>query len=193
MSSSNWFFFTYIQVSQETSKGVWYSHLFKNFPQFVVIHIVSEEEVDGILLLFLWSMDVSNLISGSFAFSKSSLHVCSFLVHILLKPSLKDFEHDLASKWNECNCAVVWTFFGIALLWDWNKNWPFPVLWPLPSFPNLLAYWGQHLTASSRIWNSSAWIPSPPLALFEVMLPKAHLTWHSRMFGSRWVWVITYL
>ena len=40
--------------------------------------------------------------------------------------------------WNEYNCALVWTFFGIALLWDWNENWPFPILWPLLNFPNLL-------------------------------------------------------
>ena len=70
----------------------------------------------------------------------------------------------------------------IALLWDRNENKPLPVLWPLLSFPNLLAYWVQHFTASSfRIWNSSAGIPSPPLALFVVMLHKAHLTSHSRM------------
>ena len=46
--------------------------------------------------------------------------------------------------WDECNCAVVWAFFGIAFFGDWNENWPFPVLWPLLSFPNLLAYWVQH-------------------------------------------------
>ena len=92
-------------------------------------------------------------------------------------------EHYFATMWNECNCAVVWTFFGIAFLWDWNENWPFPVLWP-----NLPAYWVQHLTASSfRIWNSLAGIPSPPLALSIVMLPKAHLTSRSRMSDSRWV------
>ena len=80
------------------------------------------------------------------------------------------------------------TFFGIAFLWDWNENCPFPVLWPLLSFPSLLAYWVQHLTASSfRIWNSSTAIPLPPLALFVVMLSKAHLTSRSRMSGSRWV------
>ena len=75
--------------------------------------------------------DVDNLISGSSAFSKSSLYIWNFLVHILLKPSLKDFEHYLASMWNEHNCAVVWMFFWggfFALLWDWNKNWPFPLL-----------------------------------------------------------------
>ena len=98
----------------------------------------------------------------------------SSLVHILLKSSLKDFEHNLTINcmWDECNCMVVWTFFGIPLLWDWNENWPFPVLWPLLSFPNLLTYWVQHfLTASSfRISNSSAGIPSSLLALFVVML-----------------------
>ena len=94
----------------------------------------------------------------------------------------------ITSMWDECNCVVVWTFFGIAFLWDWNENWPFPVLWPLLSFPNLLHIECSTFTASSfRIWNSSTGIPSPPLALFVVMLPKAHLTLHSRMSGSRWV------
>ena len=89
---------------------------------------------------------------------------------------------NFTSMWDECNCAVVWSFFGIAFLGDWNENWPFPVLWPLLSFPNLLAYWVQHFTASSlRIWNSSTGIPSPPLALFVVMLFKVHLTSHSRI------------
>ena len=82
-------------------------------------------------------MDVGNLISGSSAFSKPSLYIWKFSVHILLKPSLKDFEHILASMWDECNCTVLWTFFSIALLWDWNESWPFPVLWPLLSFPDL--------------------------------------------------------
>ena len=56
----------------------------------------------------------------------------------------ENFEHYFTSVWDECNCAVFWAFFGIAFLWDWNENWPFPVLWPLLSFPNLLAYWLQH-------------------------------------------------
>ena len=97
------------------------------------------------------------------------------------KPHLENFEHYFASVWDECNCAVVWAFFGIAFLWDWNENLPFLVLWPLLSFPNLLAYWAS----SFRIWNSSAGILSPPLALFAVMLPKACLTSDSRMSGSR--------
>ena len=79
------------------------------------------------------------------------------MVHVLLKPGLENFEHYFTSVWDEYSCAVVWAFFCIAFLWDWNDNWPFPVLWPLLSFPNLLAYWVQHFTASSfRIWNSSA-------------------------------------
>ena len=88
--------------------------------------------------------------------------------------------------WVECNSAVVWTFFGIAFLWDWSENWPFPVPWSLLSFPDLLAYWVQHFhSIIFRIWNSSAGIASPPLALFVVMVPKSHLTSHSRMSGSR--------
>ena len=82
----------------------------------------------------------------------------------------------------------TWTFFGIAFLWDWSENWPFPVLWPLLRFPDWWHIGCSTFTASSfRTWNSSAGIPSPPLALFVVMLPKAHLTLDSRMSGSRWV------
>ena len=92
--------------------------------------------------------DVGSLISDSSAFSKSSLYISKFLLHVLLKPTLKDFENYLAGMWNECNCVIVWTFFGISLLWDWNENRHFLVLWPLLSFPNLLAYWLQHFHSS---------------------------------------------
>ena len=81
--------------------------------------IVSEAEVDVFLELssfFCDPVDVGNLISGSSAFSKSSLYIWKFLIHALLKPSLKDFEHYFASMSNECNFTVVRTFFGIALL-----------------------------------------------------------------------------
>ena len=153
MPGSNCCSFTCIQISQEAGKVVWYSHLLKNFPQFVVIHtvkgfgIVNKAEVDVFLKLscfFYDPTDVGTLISGSFAFSQSSLNTWTFTVHVLLKPGLKNFEHYFAIMWDECNCVVVWTLFGIAFLWDWNKNWPFPVLWPLLSFPNFLAYWVQH-------------------------------------------------
>ena len=156
MSNSNCYCLTCIQISQEAGKGVWYFHLIKNFPQFVVIHtvkgfsIASEAEVDVFLessCFFYDTMDVGNLISGSSAFSKSSLNIWSFLVHVLLKPNLENFEHYFASMWDECNCVIIWTFFGIAFLWDWNEKQPFPVLWPLLSFLNLLAYWVQHFNS----------------------------------------------
>ena len=153
MSSSNYGFLTCIQISQEAGQVVWYAHLLQNFPQFIVIHtakgfgIVNKAEVDVFLELSCFfddPMDVGNLISGSSAFSKSSSNIWKFTVHILLKPGLENFKHYFTSVWDECNCAVVWTFFGFAFFWDWNENWPFPVLWPLLSFPNLLAYWVQH-------------------------------------------------
>ena len=153
MSGSNCCFLTCIQVSQEAGKVIWYSHLFKNFPWFVVIHTIkgfnieSEAEVDVFLELscfFHDPADVGNLISGYSAFSKTSLNIWNFTVHVLLMPGLENCKHYFTSMWDECNCAAVWTFFGIAFLWDWNGNWPFPVLWPLLSFPNLLAYWVQH-------------------------------------------------
>ena len=100
--------------------------------------------------------DVGNLISGSSAFSKITSNIWKFKVHILLKHGLENFEHCFTSVWDTYNCVVVWAFFGIAFLRDWNENWPFPVLWPLLSFPNLLTYWCSTFTALSvRIWNSS--------------------------------------
>jgi len=85
---------------------VWYSHLFQKFPQFIVIHtvkgfgIVNKAEVDLFLELscfFDESADVGNLISGSSAFSKTSLNICKFMVHIMLKPGLENFEHSFTS------------------------------------------------------------------------------------------------
>ena len=95
---------------------VWCSHLFKNFPQFVVIHtvkgfgIVNKAEVGVFLELSCFfddPEDVGNLISGSSAFSKTSLNIWKFTVHVLLKPGLENFEHYFASVWDECNCAVI--------------------------------------------------------------------------------------
>ena len=95
---------------------VWYSHLFQNFPQFIVIHtikgfgIVNKAEIDVFLELssiFHDPVDVGNLISGSSAFSKASLNIWDFTVHILLKPGLENFEHYFTRVCNECNCAVV--------------------------------------------------------------------------------------
>ena len=129
-------------------------------------------------------MYVGSLISGSSVFSKSSLNIWKFTAQVLLKPGLENFEHCFVSVWDEYKCTVLWTFFGIAFLWDWNEHWPFPVLWPLLSFPNCWHIECSTFTASSfRIWSNSTGIPSPPLALFVVM----HLTLHSRMLGSKWM------
>ena len=116
MSSSNCCFLTCIHISQGLGQVVWYSHLFKNFPQFVVIHIVkgfgivNKAEIDIFLELSCFFddlMDVVNLIFGSPAFSKSSLNIWKFTVYVLLKPGLENFEHYFTSVRDECNCVVV--------------------------------------------------------------------------------------
>ena len=116
MSSSNCCLLTCIQISQKAGQVVWYSHLFKSFPQFVMIHtvkgfsVVSEAEV-GVFLefpCFLYDpVNIGNLVSGSFAFSKPSLNIWKFSVHIMLKSSLQDFEHTLTCMGNEYNCPVI--------------------------------------------------------------------------------------
>ena len=124
MSSSNCCFLTSIQISQEAGQVAWYSQLLKNFPQFVVIYIVKgfglvyKAEVDVFLELSFFFDDPTDVgIFGSSAFSKTSLNIWNYMVHMLLKPGLENFEHYFASMWYEYNCAVVWTFFGIALFW----------------------------------------------------------------------------
>ena len=142
--------------------------------------VVNETEVDVVLKFpcFLYDpMNVDSLMSGSSAFSKSNLYFWKFSFQVLLKPSLKDFEHNLASIRNECNCMVVCTlfgmpFFGIGMKSDFFQSCGhccvFQICWHIES---------NTLTSSSfRIWNSSTGIPSPPLALLIVMLPKARLT-----------------
>ena len=95
---------------------VWYSNLFQNFPQFVVIHtvkgfgIVNKAEVYVFLefsCFFDDPADVGNLVSPSFAFSKSSLNIWKFTVHVLLKPGLENSEHDFAGVCDECSRVVV--------------------------------------------------------------------------------------
>ena len=127
----------------------WSDHLLKNFPQFIVINtvkgfaIVNKAEIDIFLELscfFNDPADVGNLVSGSSDLFKSSSNIWQFLVHVLLKPGLENFEHYFASMWDECNCVLAW----YCLFWDWDEKWLFPVLWSLLSFPNLLAYWMWH-------------------------------------------------
>ena len=138
LSSSNCCFLTCLQISQEARQVVWYSHLFQNFPQFIVIHtvkgfgIVNKAEIDVFLelsCLFPDPADVGNLISGSSAFSKTSLNIRTFTVHVLLKPGLESFKHCFTSVWDECNCTIVWAFFGIAFpnYLEWKLTFSSPV------------------------------------------------------------------
>ena len=88
-------------------------------------------------MLAIWSLVPLPFLNPAWTSGSSRFTYC-------WSPSLENFEHYFASVWDECNCAVVWAFFGIAFLWDWNENWHFPVLWPLLCIPDLLAYWEQH-------------------------------------------------
>ena len=146
--------------------------------------VINKAEVDVFLefsCFFYDPVEVCNLISDPLPFLNPAW--ISGGSQFTVEACLENFEHYFAIIWDECDCVVVWTLCGIALFWC-----PFPVLWPLISFPNLLAHWVQHFhSIIFRIWNSSTGILSPPLALFVVMLPKAHLTLYSRMSGSRWV------
>ena len=154
MSSSNSCFLTCIQIFQDAHQVVWYSHLLKNVPQFIVIHtvkgfgIVNKAEIVVFfwnslaflmiqLMLAIWSLVPLPFLSPAWTSGSSQFMYCWSLAWRILSITL-------LALWDECNCAVVWAFFGIAFLWDWHENWPFPVLWPLLSFPNLLAYWVQH-------------------------------------------------
>ena len=127
----------YTDFSKSRSGGLVFP-FFQNFPHFVVIHtvkgfgIVNKAEIDVFLELSCFfddPADVGSLTSGSSGFSKSSLSIWKLMVHILLKPGLENFEQYFAGMWDECNCAVVWTFFRITLLWNWNENLPFPVIY----------------------------------------------------------------
>ena len=191
MSGSNYCFLTCIQVSQEAGKVVWHSHLLKNFPQFVVIHtvkafsIVNESEVDVFLEFCCFlddPMDVGNLISGSSGFSKTSLDIWNFqftccwnltwrvlsITFLACETSaiVQQFEHSLALP-----------FYRIGMKTDiflsCGHYWVLEIYWHIECSILAASYF--------RIWNSSPGIPSYPLALFVVMLPKAHLTSHSRM------------
>ena len=199
LSGSNCCFLTCIQISQEAGQVVWYCHLFKNFPQFVVIHtvkdfgLINKAEVNVFLEFscFLYDpTDVGNLTSGSSVFLNPAW-IWKFLVHVLLKPNLENFEDYFASMWDECNLqyfehSLASPFFGIGmktemktLFQSCGHCWAFQLCWHNEC---------STFTASSfRIWSSSTGLPSLPLALFIVMLPKAHLTSHSRMSGSRWM------
>ena len=173
MSSSNCCFLTCIQISQEAGQEVWYSHLLKNFPQFVVIYTVkdfgtvNEAKVDVFLkfsCFFYDPTDVGNLISRDqdFALQRQSEKL----------PFLNPVWTSGSARFMYC-WSLAWRIWSITLLVRWVQ---------LCGSLNIL--WHRlSLGLEFRIWNSSAGIPSPPLALSIVMLPKAHLTSHSRMSG----------
>ena len=150
MSSSNSCFSIRWHISQEAGQVVWCSHLLKNFSHFVVIHsvqvfgIVNKAEIvfcnSHAFLMIQWMFKVWSLVplpypNLTYTSGSSWFTYCWSLAWRILSITL------LACG---CNCAVFWTFFGVAVLWDWNENWPFLVLWPLLNIPNLLAYWIQH-------------------------------------------------
>ena len=130
MSSSNCCFLICIQISQEAGQVVWHSHLFQNFPHFIVIHtvkgfgIVNKAEVDVFLDLSCFfddPADVGNLLSGSSAFSKSSLNIWNFTVHILLKSGLENFEHYFVKhvRWVQLcgRLNILWHCLSLGLGW----------------------------------------------------------------------------
>ena len=109
---------------------IWYSHLFKDFPQFVMIHIVksfgivNKAEVDDFLELscFFYDLRSWHFDLYSSAFLKYSLNIWKFSVHVLLKPGLKNFEHYFDSMWGKCNCVVVWAFFALPFFGNGMKT-----------------------------------------------------------------------
>ena len=122
--------------------------------------------------MFFWNScffndpaDAGNLISGSSAFSKASLNIWKFMVHVLLKPGLENFEHYVASVLDECNCAVVWTFLGIAFLWDWNENWSFPYFWAPKSLQMVTVVIKRHLLLERKAMTN-----------LDSMLKSRHIT-----------------
>ena len=173
MSSSNCCFLTCIQVSQEAGQVVWYSLLFQNFPQFIVIHIVkgfgivNKAEIDVFLELSsflndsaIWSLVPLLFLKPAWISGSSCFTYCWSL-------AWRIFEHYFTSVWDECNCAVVWAFFGLAffgvgmkidLFQSCGHCWVFQICWHIEC--------GTFTASSFRIWNGSTGIPSHPLALF---------------------------
>ena len=114
---------------------VWYPHIFKSFPQFVMIHTVKDFSIVNVTEINVFlefpcflcdAANVGNLISGSSAFSKPSFDVWKFLVQVMLKPSMQDFNQDLPNVGGECSWPVVSTLCSAILLGNWDEDFPFP-------------------------------------------------------------------
>ena len=197
MSSSNCCFLTCIYVSQEAGQVVWYSHLFQNFPQFIVIHtvkgfgIVNKAEMDVFLELSCFfddPADVGNLISCSSAFSKTSLNIWKFSVHVLLKPGLETFERYYTRMWDECNCAVssiLHEIWHLHTLWnDHKSNYLSPfkfiiIFWPYALLLCILYPCGIFIL---KLEVCTSWSPSPASPL-----PRPSPLQHHPFFLCIWV------
>ena len=195
MSSSNCCFLICIQISQEAGQVLGYSHLFQNFPQFIVIHtvkgfgIVNKAEKNVFLELFcffhdpgmleIWFLIPLPFLKPAGTSGSSRFTYCWSLAWRILSITLlacemssivQSFEHSLALP-----------LFGVRIKTDLFQSfglcWVFQILWHIEC--------STFIASSFRIWNCTTGIPSPPLALFVVMLSKPHLTSHSRMYGSR--------
>ena len=197
MSSFNCCFLICIQVSQEAGQVVWYSHLFQNFPYFIVIHtvegfgIVNQAEIDVFWnslsflmiqqILAIWFLVPQPFLKPSWTSGGSRFTYCWSLAWRILIIILLACEISTTGWWFEHSFALP--FFGIGMKTDLFQScghcWVFHICWHIEC---------STFTASSfRVWNSSTGIPSPPLTLFVLLLPKARLSSHSRIPGSRWV------
>ena len=203
MYDSNCCFLTCIQVSQEAGKVIRYSHLFKNFPQFVVIHtvkgfsVVNEAEVDVFLelslfsviqqVLAIWFLIPLPFLNPAWTSESSQFTYCWSLVWRILSITLLACEMSAIVQWFEHSLALP--FFGIGMKTDFFQScghcWVFQVCWHIEC--------STLIASSFIILNSSAGIQSPPLALFLVLLLKAHLTSHTMMSGSTWVTTLLWL
>ena len=214
MSSSNCCFFTCIQISQEAGEVVWDSHLFQNFSQFVLIHskrlwLVKKAKVDVLVYQF-WRIKkakVDVFLELSCFFNDTMLAIWSLVLLPFLNPNWTSgsswfmYCWSLAwrilsitfTTWDECNCSVVWNslampLFGTGMKTDIFQSrghcWGFQICWH--NSAALHSIISQDLKAQLEF-------QSPPRTLFLVMLPDAHLTWHSRMSGSQWVITLSWL
>ena len=144
-------------------------------------------------LLSLWSSESWQFDFWFLCLSKLSLDIWKFSVHIMLNLACRILSITLL-VWEMNSSPVTWIFFITALLGNWDEDWPFPVLWSLLVFQICWHIEWNTLTASSfRILNNSSGIPSPLLALLTAVLPKSHLTSHSRMSASGWVTATSWL
>ena len=168
--------------------------------------VINKAELDVFMdfsCFFYDPTDVGNLNSGSSAFSKSSLNIWKFTVHILLKLDLENFDHCFASVWEECNHVIVWTFFGIAFLWDWKENWPFLALWPLPLEKGMANHfiilalrtpWTVWKGKDMRLKMNSLGLEVPNMLLEksrEIITPERMKKWSQSENNTQlWMWLV---